>query len=218
MDGGSQERTDRHMLDDEQELPTHRQAASSLPRERRLFLRRWLAHPLRVAAMFPSSPALADMVADQVPDPGGQFVIEVGAGTGAITRALLNRVPEERLILVELDEELCQWLKSRFPRATVLCGNAVDLPRLLPEVRENASVAAVVSGIPIVQFPMAAKRAFVDAVFAMMGPSGLLLQYTYLPVSPLPCRRLGLEARRLGAVSDGAARLFLWRFTRRVAP
>ncbi|MGE0651989.1 MAG: class I SAM-dependent methyltransferase [Alphaproteobacteria bacterium] len=202
------------MLDDEQELPTLRQAASSLPRERRLFLRRWLAHPLRVAAMFPSSPALADMVADQVPDPGGQFVIEVGAGTGAITRALLNRIPEEHLILVELDEELCQWLKSRFPRSTVLCGNAIDLPRLLPDVRENHGVAAVVSGIPIVQFPMAAKRAFVDSVFAMMGPDGVLLQYTYLPLSPLPCRRLNLEARRLGAVSDGAARLFLWRFAR----
>jgi phosphatidylethanolamine/phosphatidyl-N-methylethanolamine N-methyltransferase len=206
------------MLDDEQELPPPPQAASPLPRERRLFLRRWLAHPLRVAAMFPSSPALAEMVADQVPDPGARGVIEVGAGTGAITRALLNRVPEERLTLVELDEELCQWLKSRFPRTTVLCGNAVDLPRLLPEAREHRSIAAVVSGIPIVQFPIAVKRAFVDAVFAMMGPDGVLLQYTYLPVSPLPCRRLGLEARRIGAVADGAARLFLWRFTRHATP
>ncbi|MQA64514.1 MAG: methyltransferase domain-containing protein [Alphaproteobacteria bacterium] len=206
------------MLENEQELPQFRQAVSSILRERRLFLRRWLAHPLRVAAMFPSSPALAELVAGQLPDPGERFILEVGAGTGAITRALLRLVPEERLILVELDEELCQWLKNRFPRATVLCGNAVDLPRLLPEARDGGSIAAIVSGIPIVQFPMAVKRAFVDSVFAMMGQDGLLLQYTYLPVSPLPCRRLGLDARRVGGVSDGAARLFLWRFTRRAGP
>lgn len=206
------------MLENEQELQTSRQEAASIPRERRLFLRRWLAHPLRVAALFPSSPALAELVAEHLPDPGQRFVVEVGAGTGAVTRALLRRVPEDRLILVELDEELCQWLKNRFPRATVFCGNAVDLPRLLPEAREDGRIAAIVSGIPVVQFPLAAKRAFVEAVFAMMGDDGQLLQYTYLPVSPLPCRRLGLETRRLGAAPDGATRLFLWRFTRRTEP
>jgi phosphatidylethanolamine/phosphatidyl-N-methylethanolamine N-methyltransferase len=47
---------------------------------------------------------------------------EIGAGTGAITEALVQKNPNARLILFELDEDLAAKLKKRYPQADVLAG------------------------------------------------------------------------------------------------
>jgi len=179
-----------------------------------LFLRRWLAHPLRMGTMLPSSAAMGRLVAQALPEPAGRFVLELGAGTGAISQALARRMPQEQLLLVEVDDELCHWLCRRFPRATTLCGDALDLARLAPGAAVQQGVCAVVSGIPVIRFPLAAQRAFVDQCFALMDRDGCLLQYSYSPVPPLPCRPLGLERTRLGIVCSTLLPMFLWRFTR----
>ena len=202
------------MTQNERRLPRQRHIGTRRTREWLLFLRRWLAHPLRVAALLPSPPVLGELIAQRVPDPGERFILEVGAGTGAITRGLLRRVPEEQLVIVELDEELCRWLRQRFPRAIVLCGDATELAHLLPERCRNGNIAAVISGIPIVQFTMAAKRAFVEQCFSLMGDDGGMFQYSYLPLSPLPARALGIEATRIGATMHSPLPMFLWRFVR----
>lgn len=202
------------MLENQERDPPYRRARFSRPPERLLFLRRWLAHPLRVGSVLPSSSALGRLVVEQLPDPGRRFVLEVGPGTGAITRALLRVVPEEQLLLAELDEELCQWLRGRFPRATVLCGDAIELDRLLPGACRDGNIAAIVSGMPVIQVPTPAKRAFVERGFAAMMPEGRLLQYSYLPVPPLPFRQLGIEASRVGAAFGSGLPVFLWRYTR----
>lgn len=191
------------------------QESASPARERSLFLRRYLAHPLRVAAVLPSPPELGKLVAEQIPDPGQRFVLEIGVGTGTVSRELRRRIPEEQLLLVEIDEEMCRWLRARFPRATVVQGNALELDRILPAECRNGNIAAVVSGIPVVHFSMGLKRMFVEQAFAAMADDGPLLQYTYLPVPPLSCRTFGLQATRAGMAFVPPAPLFLWRFSRR---
>ena len=52
------------------------------------FLRAWLTAPLRVAAVAPSSPALARLMTKELTSGSGP-VIELGPGTGAFTRALI---------------------------------------------------------------------------------------------------------------------------------
>lgn len=203
------------MAEDDQQIVQTAQNRALPPRERLLFLRRCLAHPLRVAALIPAPPALGRLVAERIPDPGQRFVLELGPGTGAVSRELLRRIPEEQLVLVEVDDELCRWLRRQFPRATVLHGNAVDLDRILPEECRSGGIAAVVSGIPVINLSLEMKRAFVGQGFAAMGPGGgPFLQYSYLPVPPLPCRDLGIEATREGIAFGSPVPLFLWSFTR----
>lgn len=180
--------------------------------ERLLFLRRSLAEPLRVAALLPSSPALADLVARQVPAPGTRFVLELGAGTGAVTEALAKRVPEEQLILVEIDEQLCACLRRRFPRAQVIRGDVAGLAQIVPA--RPGEVAATVSGLPVTRFSVAAQRALVEQSFALTGEDGVLLQYSYMPFPPLRSRQLGLRSERVGFTPRNLPPLFVWRFTR----
>src|SRR5258708_5267818 len=85
-----------------------------------VFLARWLRAPHKIGALTPASRYLARAMADQVaPDQG--LVIELGAGTGNVTQALLDAgLPPDRLIVVERDPAFYILLKQRFPFLKIL--------------------------------------------------------------------------------------------------
>jgi len=91
------------------------------------FLRAWMADPLRVAAIVPSSGALAQMITAEITAASAP-VIELGPGTGVFTRQLLARgIPEERLALVEYGSAFIPLLAYRFPAARVVWMHAAQL-------------------------------------------------------------------------------------------
>ncbi|HZD25941.1 MAG TPA: rRNA adenine N-6-methyltransferase family protein, partial [Alphaproteobacteria bacterium] len=82
----------------------------------RVFLSRWLRAPLSTGAVTPSGRALARLMAAQIDPEADGHVIELGAGTGAITRALLDAgVDCRRLVLIEKDPVLHGLLSRRYP-------------------------------------------------------------------------------------------------------
>src|SRR3989304_9646966 len=88
-----------------------------------LHFRRFLAHPLRVRSVVPASEDLSRLIAAQVDPRGDGFVVELGAGTGAVTRALLSRgVAAHRLAVVEIDLEMVEYLRASFPEICVIAG------------------------------------------------------------------------------------------------
>ena len=115
------------------------------------FFRAWLADPLRVGGMVPSSRALAlAMTAEITPDLAP--ILELGPGTGVFTQALIERgIPEDQLILVERHPELVEILRRRFPRAHVLLRDAAQ--PLTPETAEIGPVGAALSGLPVLSMP-----------------------------------------------------------------
>ena len=160
-----------------------------------LFLRRWAAHPLRMGSVVPSSPALCRRVAAQVNRAPDEVVLELGAGTGVISRALLAAgIPAENLVVVEIEPDMVAHLRHTLPGATVLEGDARDLARLLP-TRLHGRIGTVICGIPLVLLPLPEQRRFIDAIDAV-APGRGFLHYSYCATSPLPYRRHALSARR----------------------
>lgn len=146
----------------------------------------WVRDPRRVGAIAPASRALARAVADEVARIGPELLVEVGAGTGAITQAL-ERVgpPPQRFVVIERDPALVRHLHHRFPRAEVLQACASRLDQLpLPPV---ASMV-LVSSLPLMSLPRDEARRCVDAMLALLErtPNARLLQYTYAarPLKP----------------------------------
>lgn len=185
--------------------------------EELLFLRRWLAHPLKVGALLPSSAWLGRLVARNVTLGAGEYVVEVGAGTGTVTRELLaSGIPSDRLFVVELDPDLCAFLRRQLPGANVIQGDATQLRALLP-ADVPGKVRTVISGIPMVTLPLPLQRRMIDAWFDVMGPGGRMLQYTYSLVSPLPEARLGVRGRRCGIVMRNVPPAWVWSYTRDAA-
>lgn len=181
-----------------------------------LFMRRWASNPYRIGGILPSARPLARVMASAGMQArrGGGPVVELGAGTGTITRALIeNGVGERELVLVERDRQMCRWLRQRFPRAAVVRDEAARLDVIL--ARECAGAASVViSSLPLRNMGVREREAIVEASLDAVPEGGALVQYTYARHPAVACARLGLECRRVGFVAMNVPPAGVWRITR----
>jgi len=159
------------------------------------FLRSWLERPLTIGAVTPSGKILARTMASYVDPRLPGPVVELGPGTGPVTDALIRRgVEQERLILVEFDPQFCQLLKRRFPKATIVQGDAYDLKETLSGVLTEPA-AATVSSLPLFTRPMDQRLDLLEAAQELMLPNAPFIQFTYAVVPPIPARSQNHRAR-----------------------
>ncbi|WP_299933999.1 class I SAM-dependent methyltransferase [uncultured Pelagimonas sp.] len=146
-----------------------------------LFLGQLIRSPQKISAIAPSSVALARRMAMELPQDRSGPVVELGAGTGKITQALLESgVTPKDLHAFELNEEFVDRLHTSFPDIHVHHNKAQDMGQLgLNNVR------AVVSGLPFLSMPGSIQIAILRASFRAMGPDGVYIQFTYGPKSPV---------------------------------
>jgi len=158
------------------------------------FIRSWIDKPLRTGAVMPSSKGLARAMARAVDPEAPGPVIELGPGTGPVTAALVDRgIDPSRLVLVEFNPDFCRLLRTRYPTATVIQGDAYRLRRLV-ETTLKEPAAAIVSGLPLLTKPLRTRlRLLADAV-AVMKPGAPLVQFTYGMVPPIPKTLAGVSA------------------------
>ncbi|MDQ1079370.1 SAM-dependent methyltransferase [Pseudoroseomonas cervicalis] len=104
-----------------------------------LFLRRWMANPLQMGSIVPSSPSLCRRIAERVQRGPQDYVLELGAGTGVLSRALLEQgVPPERLVVVEIVPDMAAHLRRTLPGVRVVCGDAFALADCIPAEAQGA--------------------------------------------------------------------------------
>lgn len=150
------------------------------------FLRSWIEKPLHMGAVMPSGRLLARTMASYVDNNSTGPVIELGPGTGAITKALVDRgIDEKRLVLVEYNPSFCALLRDRFPQATVVQGDAYALEKSVRDVLTEPA-SAVVSGLPLVTKPMLMRLKLIRDAFAVLGPKSPFIQFTYSVAPPIP--------------------------------
>jgi phosphatidylethanolamine/phosphatidyl-N-methylethanolamine N-methyltransferase len=158
------------------------------------FIRSWIEKPLSTGAVMPSGRALARTMASYVDPQSSGPVIELGPGTGPVTEALVaHGVDPARLILVEFNPDFCRLLRTRYPAATVVQGDAYRLRRLL-ESYVKAPAAAVVSGLPLVTKPLRTRLRLISDAMGLLAPAAPFIQFTYAMVPPIPKALSGIKA------------------------
>jgi phosphatidylethanolamine/phosphatidyl-N-methylethanolamine N-methyltransferase len=177
------------------------------------FLRSWIEKPISMGAVTPSGQALARTMARYVDPAVPGPVIELGSGTGALTQALVERgVEPSRLVLVDFNPSFCRLLRTRYPEATVIQGDAYRVQHLLGGLlREPA--AAVVSGLPLRTRPPKHRLRLMNEAFDLMVPSAPFVQFTYAMAAPIPLcsTEVSAESSELIWLNLPPARVWVYR-------
>ena len=146
-----------------------------------LFLQEWLANPQRTGSLVPSSRKLAAAMARWLPPDPESFVLELGPGTGAVTKALFDHgLRQDRLVAIERNPKLAELLRERFPRAHILTGDAWQLDKLLrSQPKPITSVGAVISSLPLLNFSVEQAEDLAQKIRSVLEPQGTWVQYSY---------------------------------------
>ena len=177
------------------------------------FIRSWIEKPISTGAVMPSSRVLARAMARYVDPQSNGPVIELGPGTGPVTQALVRQgVEPARLILVEFNPDFCRLLRTRYPAATVVQGDAYRLRRLL-ESYVDEPAAAVVSGLPLVTKPLCARVRLISDAMTLLAAGAPFVQFTYAMLPPIPRELSGVraEASELIWMNLPPARVWVYR-------
>jgi phosphatidylethanolamine/phosphatidyl-N-methylethanolamine N-methyltransferase len=177
-----------------QKLQPNKQSQSAISHSIR-FLRSWFQNPLIAGAVAPSGKALARTMAGFVDLNSNAPVIELGPGTGPVTEALLKHgVREERLILLEYSPDFCADLRQRFPKATIIQGDAYALKNTIGLLLKEPA-AAVVSSLPLLTKPQDQRLDLLDEAFNLMQNNAPFIQFTYSSVSSIPLDVAGYKTK-----------------------
>ncbi|WP_188988015.1 class I SAM-dependent methyltransferase [Saccharopolyspora thermophila] len=149
-----------------------------------------MRRPKLVGAVAPSSPHLAREMAAVVPTSGSPVVVELGPGTGALSGAIRERLPEGgRQLAIELDGGMVDYLRAELPWLEVVQGDAARLGDLLAEAGVGR-VDAVVSGLPWSIFPARLQQDILQQVGSVLAPGGAFTTFAYV-------HALGMTGARL---------------------
>jgi phosphatidylethanolamine/phosphatidyl-N-methylethanolamine N-methyltransferase len=168
-----------------------------------------------VGALAPSSVALARSLAGEIHAPSRTRTLELGAGTGVTTRALLAcGVSPANLTVVERDAFFCRRLTDHFPDVCVIEGDARHLRHCLDAARMSVEVDVVISSLPLLSLGPSLQFEILTEIAEVLAPGGLLVQFTYghgVPVHSSIMKRLHWTADRVRTVWRNLPPATVWR-------
>ncbi|HWE37165.1 MAG TPA: ornithine lipid N-methyltransferase [Isosphaeraceae bacterium] len=149
-----------------------------------LFLGKFLRHGTKIASLAPSSRWLSEATVRNVDWPRARVIVELGAGTGPITKVLAEKAhPDCKVIVLERDADFARLLRERFagrPNFDVVEGDARDLAEILAQ-RGIDRADYLISGLPVPSFSRDLQRDLFRVVKRVLTPEGTYNQITELP-------------------------------------
>jgi phosphatidylethanolamine/phosphatidyl-N-methylethanolamine N-methyltransferase len=177
------------------------------------FLSAWIKAPFSMGAIVPSSGKLSRAMAAQIDHKHPGIIIELGAGTGPVTDALIESgVSPKRLWVIERESALCTILSAQFPALTIWCEDATHLKRLWQEQGEPR-IAAIVSSLPMMSLPKRVKETIQSQMAELLDEGGVIIQFTYGAKSPLDKTRLrqhGITGKRVKTILTNVPPAHVW--------
>ncbi len=149
------------------------------------FFKGMMQGPKTVGSIVPTSSITARKMASVASPHSDLPVLELGPGTGAITKAILaHGIKPEKLVAIEYSTDFYEHLVRLYPGVNFINGDAFDLDRTLG-VFKDQTFDSVISGIPLLNFPMQARIALLESLLDRMPAGRPVVQISYGAVSPI---------------------------------
>lgn len=150
------------------------------------FFKGWIDKPKAVGAIIPTSSVTARRMASVIDSHSGLPVLEVGPGTGVITKAILRRgVKPSSLYAVEYSSDFVAHLRRAYPGVNVIEGDGFNISEALGDAAD-LMFDSVISGVPLLNFPLERRVAYLDSLLSRIPHGRPVVQITYGPKSPVP--------------------------------
>lgn len=147
-----------------------------------IFVKKFLQKGRNISAATPSSRWLAEAVCRRVDFSKPATIIELGAGTGAVTEVIVERLrAHHRFVAVEFDKDFCDIFRQRFPSVDLIEGDASVVQSQLAH-RGITKIDYVLSGLPTPNLPAASVVRMMRWMRESLTPDGLFAQITVVPL------------------------------------
>jgi phosphatidylethanolamine/phosphatidyl-N-methylethanolamine N-methyltransferase len=178
------------------------------------FFRAWTRNTKTVGSVWPTSAPMARKMAGVIDLSSGLPVLEIGPGTGPITKQILaTGIAPPLLWTLEYSHDFAEKLRAKFPEIHVVEGDAFNLDATLGNNAPRKFDCAI-SGLPLLNFPVATRVAFVESVLDHLPQGRPLIQFSYGPKSPVPPGLGNYQVRRHGMVLRNVPPAQLWVYSR----
>ena len=181
------------------------------------FFKGWMDGPKNVGTPFPTSAHTGRSMASHIDLASKLPVLEIGAGTGVITRAILKHgTPANRLYAVEYSAIFSTCLRHNFPEVNVIEGDAFDLDQTLGE-NSGTVFDCVISAIPLLNFKPNERTAYIENLLDRIPTGRPVVQVTYGPLSPVPKGTGSFTAARADFVFRNVPPAHIWTYKRQAS-
>jgi phosphatidylethanolamine/phosphatidyl-N-methylethanolamine N-methyltransferase len=165
------------------------------------FFREFRRRTAETGSVLPSSRFLARALVSELrkPRPAGA-ILEVGPGTGAVTRRLAEKlIPGDQLDVVEINEQFVKLLGRRFEREWIFRFHQEQIRLIhsgVDEIKGEGLYDYIISGLPLNNFPPHSVRAVFQTFDRLLKPGGTLSYFEYFWVRQLKTPFVDDQERR----------------------
>lgn len=149
------------------------------------FFKGMMDRPKTTGSIIPTSSVTARKMASVIDLQSGLPVLELGPGTGAITKAILARgLPPERLVAVEYSTDFYQHLQRTYPGVRLINGDAFDIEKTLGDMKD-LMFDSIISAVPLLNFPMQDRIKMLESLLDRLPAGRPVMQISYGAISPI---------------------------------
>jgi phosphatidylethanolamine/phosphatidyl-N-methylethanolamine N-methyltransferase len=178
------------------------------------FLRGVISTPKTVGAIMPTSARMANRMASIIDTGSGLPVLELGPGTGVITKAILEKgVKPQDLVSVEYSSDFVRHLRGKYPGVNFVNGDAFSLAETLQDYR-GQKFDCVISGIPLLNFPMHQRVKLIEDLLKLVPVGRPVVQFSYGPVSPIVARPDSYTIKHFDFIMRNIPPAQIWHYKR----
>jgi phosphatidylethanolamine/phosphatidyl-N-methylethanolamine N-methyltransferase len=178
------------------------------------FFRGWMDGPKAVGSIIPTSDTTARRMASVCDPDSSRPVLEIGPGTGVVTKAILERgVAPEKLVCVEFSSDFVEHLQEHYPAVEIIEGDAFNLSHTLG-AHAGKQFDCVISAIPLLNFPVTKRVAFIEDLLDRIPAGRPVVQITYGPRSPVPPGKGHYTVEKFDFVMRNIPPAHLWLYRR----
>lgn len=195
-------------------LPNRTRALTTRLSDDLRFFKGWIGRPKTTGSIVPTSWTMAKRMASVADPASGNPVLELGPGTGVITRAILERgIAPERLVSLEYSPDFIARLRRDIPGVHFIQGDAFDLARSLGD-HASTTFDCIISALPLLNFPLDSRIKLMEDLLDRVPPGRPVIQFSYGPRPSVPRGRGNYTVERYDVVLRNVPPAQLWVYKR----